>query len=216
MMKSILLIGVNRFGSLLAQQFHEQGHQVMAVDRNEYRINSILPLVTDAQIGDSTNEAFLRSLGVGSYDVCIVTIGEDFQSSLETTSLLKELGGKLVISRADRDVQAKFLLRNGADEVINPEKQIAEWAAIRYASDNVLDYVKLDDDNAIFEVSVPADWVGKSVGEIHIRKKYGINILAMKEKGKMDFSVAPETVFTSNKTMLVLGARASIRKCFRM
>ena len=124
-MRSILLIGVNRFGSLLARQFQEQGHQVMAVDKDEERINCVLPLVTDAQIGDSTNEAFLRSLGVDNYDVCIVTIGGDFQSSLETTSLLKELGGKFVVSRADRDVQAKFLLRNGADEVINPEKQVA-------------------------------------------------------------------------------------------
>ncbi len=201
---------------MLAAQFQKLGHEVLAVDIDEERVNNILPYVTDAQIGDSTNEIFLKSLGINNFDVCFVTIGEDFQSSLETTSLLKELGGKLVVSRAESEVQEKFLLRNGADEVINPEKQIAEWAAIRYASDNVLDYVKLDDDNAIFEVSVPADWVGKSVGEIHIRKKYGINILAMKEKGKMDFSVAPERVFTSNKTMLVLGARASIRKCFRM
>ena len=215
-MKSILLIGTNRFGYLLAREFHRLGHQVMAVDRDEERINSVLPFVTDAQIGDSTNEAFLRSLGVGSYDVCIVTIGSDFQSSLETTSLLKELGGKLVVSRADRDVQAKFLLRNGADEVINPEKQIAEWAAIRYASDHVLDYIKLDDSHALFEVSVPAEWTGKSIGQIDIRKKYGINIMVVKENGSMDLSVTPETVLDSGKTMLVLGEPKAIRKCFRM
>ena len=215
-MKSILLIGVNRFGSLLAKQFMEQGHQVMAVDKEEERINSILPFVTDAQIGDSTNESFLRSLGVGNYDICIVTISSDFQSSLETTSLLKELGGKLVISRADRDVQAKFLLRNGADEVINPEKQIAEWAAIRYASDHILDYIKLDDDHAIFEVSVPSDWIGKKIGQIDIRKKYGINIMAVKENGAMDLSVTPETLLSSSKTLLVLGKRKAIRKCFHI
>ena len=160
-MKSILLIGTNRLGSLLVREFHKLGHQVMAVDKNEARINSVLPFVTDAQIGDSTNAAFLRSLGVASFDVCIVTIGGDFQSSLETTSLLKELGGKLVVARADREVQAKFLLRNGADEVISPEKQVAEWAAIRYASDHVLDYVKLDEEHAIFEVAVPAEWAGR-------------------------------------------------------
>ncbi len=216
MMKSVLLIGVNRFGSLLAKQFHGLGHQVMAVDRSEERINQILPFVTDAQIGDSTSEAFLRSLGVGNYDVCIVTIGSDFQSSLETTSLLKELGGQLVISRADRDVQAKFLLRNGADEVINPEKQIAEWAAVRYASDHILDYIKLDDDYAIFEVSVPVEWEGKKVGQLDIRRKYGINIMAVKESGKMNLSVAPETSLSSDKTMLVLGKRKAIQKCFRI
>ena len=215
-MKSILLIGTNRFGSLLARQFRELGHQVMAVDRDEKRINSVLPYVTDAQIGDSTNEAFLRSLGIPGYDVCIVTIGGDFQSSLETTSLLKELGGRLVVSRADREVQAKFLLRNGADEVINPEKQVAEWAAIRYASDHILDYIKLDDDHAIFEVRIPKEWAGRSVGQIDIRKKYGINIMAVKENGKMNLSVTPETVLDSGKTMLVLGEQRSIRKCFRI
>lgn len=215
-MKSVLLIGVNTFGSLLAKLFHGLGHQVMAVDRNEDRINRILPFVTDAQIGDSTSEEFLRSLGVGNYDICIVTIGSDFQSSLETTSLLKELGGQLVISRADRDVQAKFLLRNGADEVINPEKQIAEWAAVRYASDHILDYIKLDDDHAIFEVSVPAEWEGKKVGQLDIRRKYGINIMAVKESGKMNLSVAPETSLSSDKTMLVLGEWKAIQKCFRI
>lgn len=215
-MKSILLIGMSRFGSFLARQLHELGHQIMAVDRDETRINEILPLVTDAQIGDSTNEAFLRSLGINNYDVCIVAIGGDFQSSLETTSLLKELGGKLVVSRADRDVQAKFLLKNGADEVINPEKQIAEWVAIRYASNHVLDYIKLDNDHAIFEVAVPADWVGRTVGQIDIRKRYGINIMAVKEDGKMDLSVTPETILTDRKTMLVLGRRKAIQKCFRI
>ena len=215
-MKSVLLIGTNRFGFLLARQFRGLGHQVMAVDKNEDRINRVLPFVTDAQIGDSTDEAFLRSLGVTGYDVCIVTIGGDFQSSLETTSLLKELGAKLVVSRADREVQAKFLLRNGADEVINPEKQIAEWAAIRYASDHVLDYIKLDDDHAIVEVSVPAEWAGKRIGQIDIRKRYGINIMAMKENGRMDLSVTPETVLTGSKSMLVLGERKAIRKCFRI
>ncbi len=215
-MKSILLIGVNRFGTLLAKEFHEQGHQVMAVDKDEERINSILPLVTDAQIGDSTNEAFLRTLGINNYDVCIVTIGEDFQSSLETTSLLKELGGKLVVSRSDRDVQTEFLLRNGADEVINPEKQTAEWAAIRYASSHILDYIKLDDSHAIFEIPVPVEWSGKSVGQIDIRKKYSINIMAVKENGDMNLSVTPETVLDSNKTMLVLGEKKSIQKCFRI
>jgi trk system potassium uptake protein TrkA len=201
---------------MLAKQFHDQGHQIMAVDKDEERINKILPLVTDAQIGDSTSETFLRTLGINNYDICIVTIGGDFQSSLETTSLLKELGGRFVVSRADRDVQAKFLLRNGADEVINPEKQIAEWAAIRYASDNILDYIKLDDDHAIFEVPIPREWSGKSIGQIDIRKKYDITIMAVKEQGKMNLSVRPETVLDGKKTVLVLGEQRAIQKCFRI
>ena len=215
-MKSILLIGLNNFGVYMAKQLRELGHQVMAVDKREDRIDAILPFVTDAQIGDSTNEAFLRSLGVNNYDVCLVAIANDFQSSLETASLLKELGAALVVARADREVQAKFLLRNGADEVINPEKQIAEWAAIRYASNHILDYIKLDEDHAIFEITVPRDWVGKTVGEIDIRKRYGINIMAVKENGKMNLTVTPDTVLSPHRTMLVLGEHRAIQRCFRI
>ena len=215
-MKSVLLIGLNNFGVYMAKQLRELGHQVMAVDKREDRIDRVLPFVTDAQIGDSTSEPFPRSLGVNNYDVCLVAIGNDFQSSLETASLLKELGARLVVARADREVQSKFLLRNGADEVINPEKQIAEWAAIRYASNHILDYVKLDEDHAIFEVTVPRDWVGKTIAEIDIRKRYGVNIMAVKENGRMNLTVTPETVLTGSKTMLVLGERRAIQRCFRM
>lgn len=215
-MKSILLIGINNFGTMLAKKLQELGHQVLAVDRDEDRINAVLPLVTDAQIGDSTNEAFLRSLGINNFDVCIVTIGSDFQSSLETTSLLKELGGKLVVSRADREIQAKFLLKNGADEVIIPEKQIAEWAAIRYASNHILDYIRLDEDHAIYEVTVPADWIGKSIGQIDIRKRYGITILGIKQNGKMNLVVTPETILREGGTMLVLGEHKLMQKCFKI
>lgn len=215
-MKSFLVIGMNHFGSLLAQKLHELGHEVMAVDIVESRVNDILPFVTDARIGDSTNEAFLRSLGIKSYDVCVVTIGGDFQSSLETTCLLKELGARLVVSRADQEAQEKFLMRNGADEVLNPEKQIAHWAAIRYASDHILDYVKLDESHAIFEVDIPASWVGKSVGQIDIRKRYGINLLAVKEQGQLNLSVTPDTVLCPGRTMLVLGELSALQKCFHI
>lgn len=215
-MKSILLIGIHSFGSLLAKHFSKQGHEVMAIDREESRINEILPYVTDAQIGDSTNEKFLRTLGINNYDICIVTIGGDFQSSLETTSLLKELGGKLVVSRADRDVQTKFLLRNGADEVLNPEKQVAEWAAIRYGSNHILDYIKLDDDHAIFEVPVPTDWAERSIGQIDIRKKHNITIIAVKDHGEVDLSITPETILKPSMTMLVLGEKKSIKRCFHI
>ena len=215
-MKSVLLIGLNNFGVMLAKRLHELGHQIMAVDKNEARVNAILPYVTDAQIGDSTSEIFLRSLGVNNYDVCIVAISGDFQVSLETASLLKEFGAKLVVSRADREIQAKFLLRNGADEVINPEKQIADWAAIRYASNHILDYIRLDEDHAIYEVSVPTDWIGKTVGQIDIRKRYGVNLMAVKENGRMDLSITPDTMLSGSKTMLVLGTRKAIQKCFRI
>lgn len=215
-MKSILLVGAGRFGKHIAIHLNQLGHQVMAVDHNEERINEILPFVTDAQIGDSTNSEFLESLGINNFDVCIVAVADDFQSSLETTSNLKELGATLVVARAERDVQAKFLLRNGADEILYPEKQLAKWAAIRYGSDHILDYIELDDTHAIFEVSVPKGWVGKSVGQLDVRKKYGFNIMAVKQNGKMDAAVTPETVLTSDKTLLVLGEYRSLQKYFHI
>lgn len=215
-MKSVLLIGLDHLGFMMARKLHELGHEIMAVDKDETRVNAVLPFVTDAQIGDSTNASFLESLDIPNYDVCIVTIADDFQSSLETTSLLKELGGKLVVSCAEREVQAKFLLRNGADEVIETEKQIAEWAAIRYASDHILDYIKLDEDHAIFEVPMPRDWVDKSIGQIDIRKKYGINIMAVKKNGQMNMSITPDMVLDGEMSLLVLGERKAIQKCFKM
>ena len=215
-MKNILLIGLGRFGKHIAMQTSQLGHQIMAVDSREERINEALPYVTDAQIGDSTNQDFLKSLGVGNFDVCIVTIGGDFQSSLETTSLLKELGAKMVISRAERDVQAKFLLRNGADEVVYPEKQLAKWAAIRYSSEHILDYIELQDDHAIMEVTIPPEWMDRTIGEINIRKKYNINILALKKDGKLDMNITPDTQLCRDESMLVLGKYASIQKCFRL
>lgn len=215
-MKSVLIIGLGNFGAMVAKQVRELGHQVLAVDKNEDRVNEALPIVREALIGDSTNEEFLSSLGINNFDVCVVTIGSDFQSSLETTSLLKELGGKLVVARANREVQAKFLLRNGADEVVNPEKQIAKWTAIRYTSDHILDYIKLDDSHAIFEVAIPEEWVGKTVAELDIRRKYGINIMATKENGDMNMTVLPDTVMSETKTLLVLGEQKAIQKCFHI
>ena len=180
-MKTVLLIGLGRFGRHLAMQLSELGHQVMAVDRDEERVNECMPFVTNAQIGDSTRADFLRSLGVSNYDVCYVTISGDFQNSLETTSLLKELGAKYVVSRAERDVQAKFLLRNG-----------------------------------IIEVAVPDSWQGHSIGELDIRRKYGVNILGVKQNGKTDVTISPETVLDSSMTLLVLGEYTALKKCFRL
>lgn len=212
--KSVLLIGLGRFGKYIAMKLHELGHEVMGVDENEERVDDAMPYVTNGQIGDSTNEALLRSLGVKNYDVCIVTIGGNFQSSLETTCLLKELGAQKVVSRAEQDVQAKFLLRNGADEIIYPEKQLATWAAIRYSSDHILDYIELGDSCSIFEVSVPSAWVGKSVVEIDIRRKYNVNIVATKKNGKINAVVTADTVLSEDETLLVLGEYKAMRKCF--
>ena len=215
-MKSILLIGLGRFGKHIAMKLRELNHEVMAVDHKEELVQEILPYATGAQIGDSTNEEFLRSLGVDYYDVCIVAIGDDFQSSLETTSLLKELGARMVISRAATDVQEKFLLRNGADEVVYPEKQMARWTAIRYSANHILDYIELDGDHAIFEVTIPRPWMGKTVGGLDIRKKFNINILAVKCGSRLDSFITPDTLLCEGKSLMVMGKYKDIQKCFRI
>lgn len=215
-MKNILLIGLGRFGKHIAMQLNEMGHEIMAVDINEERVNRILPFVTNAQIGDSTDASFLESLGIGNFDICFVTIGGSFQNSLETTSLLKELGANLVISRAERDVQEKFLLRNGADRVVYPEKQVAKWASIRYADDHILDYMEVDASHAIFEVAIPDEWIGRSVGELDVRRRYNINILAVKKEREVSVTISVNTVLEADSTLLVLGDYKAIQKFFHI
>lgn len=215
-MKSILLIGLGRFGKNIAMNLSQLGCQVLAVDHVEERVNEVLPYVTSAQIGDSTNEEFLRSLGVENFDTCIVAVGNDFQSSLETASLLKELGAKLVVARAARDVQEKFLLRNGADEVVYPEKQLAKWTAIRCSADHILDYMELDEEHAMFEVTVPEEWAGRTIGQIDIRRRFHINIMGVKKNGRLELTLSPDTLLSAGETMLVLGKNKDLQKCFKL
>ncbi len=218
-MKSILLIGLGRFGRHVAMKLNEMGVEVLAVDTDEQRVQSVLDYVTNAVIGDSTDEHFMRSLGVGNFDVCIVAIGDHFQSSLETASLLSELGAAKVVARAASDVHEKFLLKNGADEVIYPEKQLGAWTAIRCSATNVSDYFDLDGDKgdyAIFEIAVPEKWDGMTVVDIDIRKKFGINILAQKVNGVLDPNIKPDTTLKNGGSLLVLGTEQNIRKCFKL
>lgn len=213
-MKNILLIGLGRFGRHLAIELNELGHDVMAVDSDEDRVNEVLPYVTNAQIGDSTNVDFLKSLGIRNFDVCFVTISADFEGSLEATSLLKELGARVVISRAERDIQKKFLMRNGADQVVYPERQIAKWASIRYTADHILDYMEIDASHGIFEAEVPDEWHGKTIGELDVRRKYNINIIAVKDKDGVNLSLSTDTLLRQDDTILVIGEHSAIEKWF--
>ena len=211
-MKSVLLIGLGRFGRHMAQRLHDLHHEVLAVDMNEDRVNAALPFVTNAQIGDATNEQFVASLGVRNVDLCVVTVGDNFQSSLEATALLKEYGAPFVVARATRDVHAKFLLRNGADDVIYPEKQMGSWAAVRYTADHIFDYIKLTPEYSIYETAVPAAWVGKTVVELAVRQKYRINILATRREEKLEPLPGPTHCFSADETMFILGANRDVEK----
>ncbi len=215
-MKSVLIIGLGRFGRHIAEKLNGLRHQVMGVDKSENRVNEALPFLTDAQIGDGTSMPFLKTLGVDNFDICFVAIGDDFQSSLVVTSYLKELGARKVVSRASMEVQRQFLLRNGADDVVYPEKQLAAWLAIRHTTDHVLDYIALDENYSIYDLSVPQEWVGKTVGHLDIRKRYNLNILAVREHGKATTVVNSETQLHQDQTLLVLGTWKDIQKCFHI
>ena len=214
-MKSILIIGLGRFGKHMAQKFSEQGNDILAVDTDEDRVNAVLPFVTDAQIGDATNEMFVESLGVANFDLCVVAIGDNFQSSLETTSLLKDMGAKFVLSRASRDVHAKFLLRNGADEVVYTEKETAERLAVKYGNDSVFDYIEINEDYSIYEIGVPDSWVGKSILDKKVRTKYNISILATK-RGKEIFPLPhPDHVFSETESLMILGRNEDVKRLIK-
>ena len=212
-MKSVLIIGAGQFGIHIAKRMSQLRCEIMAVDSEEERINAILPFVTSAQIGDSTNSNFMRSLGIPDYDVCIVTISDSFQDSLETTALLKDLGAQKVISRAQNDVQEKFLLRNGADETVYPEKQTAVRLATKEASDDILDVFQLDRDLNIYEVRVPKAWNNKTLAELDIRKKHNLNVIAVRTRDQLILPM-PDMVLNTEDAMLLLGNMKDIQKAF--
>ena len=212
-MKSILLIGVGRFGRRIVQRLTAMNVEVMAVDCQEERVQTVAPYAAKVLVGDASNAEFLRSLGVRNFDACIVAIGDNFLSSLEVTSLLKELGAKRVISRAARDTQEKFLLRNGADEVVYPEKQMANWMALHVSSDNLFDYLELADGYGIYEFLVPENWIGHTIGELDIRNRYRLNILAVRSGAQMVIAVGTDHLFDHNQTVIALGSQEDIRKC---
>ncbi len=209
-MKSVLLIGMGKFGQTLGENLLRMGVEVMIVDKSEEKIEPLAGKYTDALIANCMNEDNLRSLDIPSFDACVVAIGDDFQSSLEITSLLKELGAKWVVSKATTEIQKKFLLRNGADEVVYPDKDIAEKLAVKLNSAKVFDYIELNTEYSIFEIAVPRKWTGKTVVDVNPRGKYGLNILAIKKDNVIVATVNASYIFEENDHMLVFGKTEQI------
>ena len=211
-MKSILIIGLGRFGRHLCKNLADLGNQIMIVDEVEENLEELLPYVVSDKIGDCTNENVLRSLGIDNFDICFICIGTNFQSSLEITSLVKELGGRYVVSKANRDIHAKFLLRNGADEVIYPDRDIAEKMAVRYSANHVFDYIELTDEYSIYETPPLPQWVGKSLKESDIRNRHHINVLGTKRDGRANLMPPADYIIRSDDHMMVIGKKTDIDK----
>lgn len=209
-MKSVLIIGLGRFGHHLCRKMVQLGNEVMVVDRAEENVEDLLPIATAAKIGDCTNEDVLKSLGIGNFDICFVCIGSNFQSSLEITSLVKELGGRYVVSKANRDIHRKFLLRNGADEVIYPDRDLAERLAVKHSANHVFDYMDLSEGYSIFEIPPISNWVGKSIRQLEIRTKYHVSILGIKANGHMELLPHADRVLNDADHLMVVGLKKDV------
>lgn len=211
-MKTILIIGMGRFGHHLCINLSRLNNEVMIIDKDETKVADLLPYATTAKVGDCTNEEVLRSLGIRNFDMCFVCIGSNFQSSLEITSLVKEMGGQCVISKANRDIHAKFLLRNGADEVVYPDRDIAEKIAVRHSANHVFDYVELTEGYSILEIPPLPFWIGKSIKQVDVRAKYHVSIVGIKVDRDIKIMPHADYVLTGDEHLMIIGQRADIDK----
>ena len=214
-MKNVLLIGLGRFGRHMAQKLRDLNHQVLAIDKDERRVQEAMAYVTNAEIGDATDVALIDALGVEEFDLCVVTMGHDLQASLEITSLLKKRGAPFVLARVARDAHAQFLLACGADEVIYPEKQMAMWAAVRYSSDHIFDFTRLSPEYAIYETGIPDSWIGHTVVDLAVRQKYRLNILAIRRNGQVMPMPGPSHQFCRDERIILLGEEKDVQKFLR-
>lgn len=209
-MKSILIIGLGRFGRHMAHKFLENDHEVMAVDIDESRADDAVGEIQQILIGDATEERFMESLGVRNFDLAVIAIGEKFQTVLEITVLLKDLGCKYIVARATRDVHKKLLLRNGADYVVYAEREVAERLAIKFGADNIFDYLELTPEIGIYEIAVPQKWKGKNMVELSIRTKYHVSVMATKRQGKIFPLPHPSHIFEEDENLMVMGTMKDI------
>ena len=214
-MKNILLIGLGRFGRHMAQKLHDLNHQVLAIDKDERRVQDAMAYVTNAEIGDASDPALIDALGVEEFDLCVVTMGHDLQASLEITSLLKKRGAPFVLTRVARDAHAQFLLACGADEVIYPEKQMATWAAVRYSGNHIFDYIRLSPEYAIYETEIPDAWIGHTVVDLAVRQKYRLNVLAIRKNGQVVPMPGPAHEFSRDERVILLGGEKDVQKFLR-
>jgi len=214
-MKSILIIGMGKFGHHLCRNMVRLGNEVMIVDTSQDVMDDLIPIVTSAKIGDCTNPEVLKSLGINNYDICFVCVGTNFQSSLEITSQLKEMGARYVVSKANRDIHAKFLLRNGADEVIYPDRDIAEKAAMKFSANHVFDYIEMTPEYSIFEIPTLPEWRGKSIMEVNFRAKYKISILGIKMGEETNLLPGADHIFTAEEHLMVIGHNEDVTRLLK-
>ena len=208
--KSILIIGMGRFGRHLAIKMQELGNSVMVVDIKAQLEQDISYLFNDYMIGDCTNENVLGAIGVANFDICFVAIGKNFEASIVVTSLLKTHGAKYIVTKTDRDIQEDVLKKVGADDVVYPDRDFAEKLAVRYNSEKIFDYMELPGDYSIYELAVPKNWIGKKIITLDLRKKYEINILAIKNNTALQPVTGADYVFAEGDEIIAMAKEKDI------
>ena len=210
--KQFLVLGLGRFGASLAKTLCDLGQEVLAVDADEELVNNIAPYVTQAMQLDATDETLLASLGVKNFDAAIVSIGQNTRDSILVCVLLKELGAPYLVAKANDDLHAKVLRKIGADRVIFPERDMGKRVAHNLMAGNILDFIELSPDYSMVEIQVPQEWNGKTLAQLDLRKRLGINVIAIRRDGHVDPSPMPGTLLSSSDRMLVMAGHDIIKK----
>lgn len=214
-MKSFLIIGMGSLGHHLCSELNKSNCEIMVVDMKPEKVEDVLADVVSAKVCDCTKREVLKSLGVEDFDACFVCIEDYFQACLEITDLLKELGAKKIYSTANRDIEEKFLLRNGADRIIYPERDISRRIAGFECSEHVFDCISVADGYSIFEIEPLKKWLGKTVIELDFRNRYNLNIIAIKTDNKISPNFKSNYIFKENEHLLVLGHPTDLEKVMK-
>ena len=210
--KQFVIIGLGRFGSSIAKTLYSLGNDVLAIDKDEDIVQEIADSVTHAVQLDATDESALRTLGIRNFDVAVVTIGDDIQSSIMATLLVKELGVKYIIAKGHSDLHAKVLYKIGADRVVLPEKDMGIRVAHNLVSANILDYIELSEDYSIMEIQVIKEWAGNTLKELKLRSKYGINVMAIKRGDEVNLSPAADDIIEEDDIIVSIGSAEDLSK----
>lgn len=212
-MKSFAIIGLGNFGQTLAVTLADAGAQVLAIGRDPDTVNSLGEIVTNAVLGDPTNEEVLKSSGINDYDCAVVCIADNISDSLIVTIILKELGVKKIVARAGSARHRKILEKIGADLIVFPENDMGEKLAHKLINSNVIEFLEYTDGYSIAEIKVPDKWIGRSLVETDIRRKHKVTVIAVKHgDGTMDVSPAPDMIFSPGDVVSVMGEDSAVHK----
>jgi len=212
MSKQVAIIGMGRFGESVARTLAKMGHEVLIIDSDQCKIQPLIDVVTHAVQADSKDEEVLKKLGIRNFDIVVVAMGEDVQANILTTVLLKELGCPYVISKAQDYLHGKVLEKIGADKVVYPERDMGIRVAQNITHANILDYIELSNEHSIVELNAPEKFLGKTLGKLNLRAKYGVSVMAIKRNGKIVVAPGAEEEIREGDFLIIIGENKTLGK----